>query len=274
LVVLDPDFLINRVYGWLPMFDIGNAMMASAPDEDARSAVSKQMNTIMNYLRDNTERYVLEVLEQFAPRHGLLKRLWDERELKAAYPGKNRGQVCDAAMEGPGAWVAFEVSSRLVQRKLASSAAPDALLDDVMFGIVKKAGQLEATLNRLKQNESNLTGRPAESRRRFVPVLVIGEGFPLGPITRAVIDYRLQQAGVLQQPEFRPLHILGVHELELLEHAVTTGGRELIEILDAHARSTMAQMNLKDFLTDHQRPQRQLVLWRRALDIVTKRFAS
>lgn len=273
LVVLDPDFLINRVYGWLPIFDIRNAMMAAASDEAARSAVFKQMNTITNYLRDNTERYVLEVLEQFAPRHGLLKRLWDERELKAAYPGKNSGKVCDAVMGGPGAWVAFEVSSRLVQRKLASSAAPEALLDDVMFGIVKKAGQLEATLNRLKQNESNLTGRPAEQRRRFVPVLVIGEGFPLGPITRAVIDYRLQQTGVLQQPEFQPLHILGVHELELLEYAVTAGGRELIEILDAHARSTMAPMNLSDFLTEHERPQRQVALWERAMEIVAKRLA-
>ena len=167
VVVLDPDLLINRVYGWLPIYDVGNALVASAPDEDARTAATKQMNTIVNYLRDNTERYVLEVIEQFAPRHGLLKRLWDEDELTAAYPAKNRGKVCDAVMECPGSWVAFEVSSRVVQRRLASSASPEALLDDVMFGIVKKARQLEATLSRLKQNESNLTGRPAEHRRRL-----------------------------------------------------------------------------------------------------------
>jgi len=102
---------------------------------------------------------------------------------------------------------------------------------------------------------------------------LIGEGFPLGPITRTVIDYRLKEAEVLQAPEFRPLHILGIYELELLEYAVTKGGCELIEILDAHMRSTMAQMNLRDFLSDHQRPQRQFLLWQRALQIATKSWA-
>lgn len=170
-------------------------------------------------------------------------------------------------------WVAFEVSSRQVQRKLVAAASPQALLEDVVRGVVAKAKQLEATLNRLRRDESPLTGRPRTNHRRFVPVLVISEGFPLGPVTRAVIDERLRLEGVLQDLELRPLHFMGVDELELLEHAVTRGGRTLVHLLDAHASSSLAQMNLKDFIHEHlgghHPPDRQMALWRKALDITT-----
>ncbi|MGW4830809.1 hypothetical protein ACWEOG_24730 [Amycolatopsis japonica] len=79
-----------------------------------------------------------------------------------------------------------------------------------------KAKQLEATLSRLRHDESLLTGRPRVGNRRFVPVLVISEGLPLGPVTRAVIDERLRVEDVLQEPVVRPLHIMGVDELEQL----------------------------------------------------------
>jgi hypothetical protein len=103
-------------------------------------------------------------------------------------------------IEEADAWVAFEVSSRQVQRRLAASASPQALLEDVVRGVVAKAKQLEATLSRLRRDESMLTGLPCMVNRRFVPVLVISEGFPLGPVARVVIDERLRVEGVLQDP--------------------------------------------------------------------------
>lgn len=110
-----------------------------------------------------------------------------------------------------------------------------------------------------------------DGRRRFVPVLVLSEGLPLGPVTRAVIDELLRAEDVLQEAEMGPLHIVGVDELELLERAVMVGGRTLVDLLDPHASSSLAQMNLKDFLHEHlgghHRPDCPMALWRRAMDI-------
>ncbi|MEU7529277.1 hypothetical protein AB0A74_26365 [Saccharothrix sp. NPDC042600] len=279
VVAVNPDYVLCRAYGWLPLFDIATALehAASIGGEKARGDVPP-MSAITNYLRANTERYALEVLESIAPRRGPFKRLWDELELQAAYPGKQAKKVCDAVLEEPGAWVAVEVSSRSVQRKLASAASPQALLDDVLRGVVDKAKQLEATLTRLREDESRLTGRAAEQGRRFVPILLISEGFPLGPVTRAVINDRLRRSNVLQNEQSQPLHIIGMHELELLEHAVTTGRGSLVDLLDAHARSTMAQMNLRDFLVGylggHHRPARQVRLWEKALAATTARMKA
>ncbi|MFI6031374.1 hypothetical protein [Amycolatopsis magusensis] len=98
IVAINPDFLLCRVFGWLPMFDITTAMEhATAPSDDKLPPIG----TITNYLRDNTERYALEVLESMAPRHGPLKRLWDEKEIKAAYPSKQNKKVCDAVLKEP-----------------------------------------------------------------------------------------------------------------------------------------------------------------------------
>ncbi len=274
MVVINPEFVMNRVYGWLPILDIAFAMKSLEESVDAAPEYSDlKLTTVVGYLRSNTERYVLEVLEAIAPRRGIFKRLWDENELIAAYPRKKGDQVCDAVVEEADAWVAFEVSSRQVQRRLVAAASPQALLEDVVRGVVAKAKQLEATLSRLRDDESMLTGRPRIGNRRFVPVLVISEGFPLGPVTRAVIDERLRLEGVLQDPELRPLHIMGVDELELIEQAVTMGGRTLVDLLDAHASSSLAQMNLKNFLHEHlgghYPSDRQMALWRKALDITT-----
>ncbi|MFI6031373.1 hypothetical protein [Amycolatopsis magusensis] len=142
---------------------------------------------------------------------------------------------------------------------------------------MKKAEQLEATLIRLRENESPLTGG-REPCQLFVPILVISEGFPLGPVTRAVINDRLRRAGVLQDEQFQPLHILGMNELELLEQAVTTGRANLVDLLNAHARSTLAPMNLREFLVDylanHGRSARQMRLWRKALDVTNAHIKS
>ncbi|MEU4249377.1 hypothetical protein AB0F15_18395 [Amycolatopsis sp. NPDC026612] len=278
MVVIDPEFVMNRVYGWLPMWDIAFAMKSLAESVDVEPGNSDlELDTVVGYLRKNTERYVLEVLEAIAPRRGIFKRLWGEDELIAAYPRKKGRQVCDAVIEEADAWVAFEVSSRQVQRKLVAAASPQALLEDVVRGVVAKAKQLEATLSRLRRDESPLTGRPRMDNRRFVPVLAISEGFPLGPVTRAVIDERLRLEGVLQDSELRLLHIMGVDELELLEYVVTMGGRTLVDLLDAHASSSLAQMNLKDFLHEHlgghHPPDRQMALWRKALDTTTAAIA-
>jgi hypothetical protein len=255
--------LLNRAYGWPPAFDIQAGVEAALPGAANRKERQRVIGCFENQLRDNTERYVIEILATNAPLDGPLKRLWDGRELEASY--SRRGvKISDGAVEYADAWVAVEVSTRRLTRGSVAGQGPEHLLDDVKKGVVVKARQLQSTIEQLQRDEGALTGRPARERRRYVPVLVLSEGFPVNPAVRTVIEHALKDANVLQDVE-GPLHIVDLEELELLEQAETLGHGTMLELLERHEQSTLAGAGLRDFLLLEVgvagRPARLEALW-------------
>ena len=255
--------LLNRAYGWPPAFDIRAGVERALPGDANKKERNRIISKFEDQLRDNTERYVVEILATNAPLTGPLKRLWDGRELEAAYsrPGV---KISDGAVEYADAWVVIEVSTRRLTRGSVAGQGPDHLLDDVKKGVVVKARQLQSTIEQLRRDESALTGRPARQRRRIIPVLVLSEGFPINPAVRTVVEHVLKEADVLQDVE-GPLHIVDLEELELLEQAESLGQGTLLELLERHERSTLAGAGLRDFLLlgvgVAGRPARLEALW-------------
>ncbi len=276
MAVVSPMFALRRAYGWLPLFDMKEGMSLVASKQSGKESretykIASQMEA---YFRSNVERYILESLGSMVPVRSPLKRLWNGDELRAAFGSKSKLKLADAAVEDPDGWIVFEVSSRHLKREVVAAVSPEDLAKDILLGVVEKARQLESTLNQIKLDESKLTGFPAQSRRRYVPVLVISEGFPVNPVMREMISHKLREAGVLQSPEFRPLHVMDVEEIELLEATIERGNGSILGLLQRHERSTLAGSSFRDFLirevNSRSRPTRIATSWSTALEPLTK----
>ena len=130
-------------------------------------------------------------------------------------------------------------------------------------------------LEQLQADESTLTGRPGQQRRRIIPVLILSEGFPVNPAVRTVIEHALKEADVLQHVE-GPLHIVDLEEIELLEQAETLGHGTMLELLERHERSTLAGAGLRDFLLLEVgvagRPARLEALWEEVFEPLYERL--
>ena len=103
------------------------------------------------------------------------------------------------------------------------------------------------------EDDSRLTEYRTPPRTRFVPVLIMAEGFPVNPITSAAIEARLRRAGILQRPLIAPLHVIDRDERSPVEGLVEHDGRSFAEILAGHEKGSFHRMSLRDWLLVEER---------------------
>lgn len=244
LLVLRPDLVLQRFFSWLPLFDIEAGLGRS---RNARS----QLSRIQGCVQHLGEVYARESLQAQARRHGL--RLFAEDELRAALsPGKGQ-KTCDVTVDDGRRWAVFEVtSSRLTRESVASTSAER--LDGDFAKLMKKVRQIDATITSLRVRESVLTGQPIQalSRRRYFPVLVLTEGFPVNPVTLTMLRQRTEEAGLLQGDDVGELEVVDGTELEMLEGA-GLGEITVLDALEAKGRAALFRANLRDFLLREHR---------------------
>lgn len=233
LLVLSKNLLIDRIYGWLPIFDLREGFKAAGRARDAERAYG--------WFRHLCELDALEGIEQLAG-----ERLYRSDAIQAAFGIDDRN--ADAAIEYPDAWVVVEIGTHQISRATAVATTPQGLENDLKHGIDEKAAQLDATIRELIADESRLTNRAALPRRRYVPVLVLTEGFPVNPLTTTAIKERLTRAGLFQDPRVVPLHILDQEELDMAEAIGEGDGTSLLQLLEAHERSNLSTSAFKDWL--------------------------
>ena len=238
-----PSLVFDRFFGWLPIYDLVTGLQQSGKTKTAAKADS--------FFRTVCEAEALESLGfTVGPRGG---RFYTEPDLQAAY---GRAQAsADAAIDYEDAWVVVEISTRKLTRPAVIGGSPDALERDFHLGIIEKARQIQSTIDLLVANESALTGSPARPRRRYVPVLVVTEGFPVNPMTTMFIAARLKEASLLQDTRVGQLHILDQEELHLVEAVVEHGGPGLLGVLEEHESGNLRGLGLRDFLALERRPQ-------------------
>lgn len=242
LLVLRPDLVLRRFLGWLPVFDIEAGL---GPGKE------KQLDRIRGCVRHLGEVYACESLQAQARRHGL--RLFAETELRAALsPGQGR-KTCDATVDDGCRWAVFEVTaSRLTRESVASTSA--VRLDGDFTKLLKKVRQLDATITGLRVRESVLTGQTtfAQPGRRYFPVLVLTEGFPVNPVTLTMLRQRAEEAGLLLGDDVAEIEVVDGTELEILEGA-GFGEITVLDALEAKSRAALFRANLRDFLLREHR---------------------
>ncbi len=243
VVVLSPDLLLRRVFGWLPFFDVRSGLRTSG---DMKGAARFETN-----FRKITELHGLEILTSIAATGG--QRLYTEQELMSAYAAHGV-KLADSALDYGDAWVVVEISTRQLTRSTAAGVSYDALGQDLDV-LLEKAKQLDSTIERLRSDEKRLTGEAPAVPRQFYPVLVATEGFPVNPITLTQLWARVRDAGLLVGQDVAPLQVVDLFELEIVEAVQEGGGPSLRALLAEKPNAGLAKASLRDYMVVERRLQ-------------------
>ena len=243
LLVIDPNLLVRRAFGWLPLFDIVEGLKSRGQPGDRRLA--EHAKGCVAHL---TEVYTLEVLSNIVGNGNgnHAQRLYNDTDLDAAFTKRGR-QKADAAIDYGDAWVVVEVTTSKAQRATVSGISSDAV-DADLGKLVDEAAQIEATIDALRIDESRLTGVPSQRARRYLPLLVASEGFPINPVSLELLRERLRTAGVLQKSDISSLEVVDLEELEIVESLQEYGGPSLRDLLTQKAASSMANAGMREYI--------------------------
>ena len=97
-------------------------------------------------------------------------------------------------------------------------------------------------ISALTADEEELTGAPRVPGRRYIPALVVTEGFPVNPMTAVVIRQELRARGLLQGRLVGPLLIVDQEELDMVESLTETGEASMLGLLDGWSDSPLRNM--------------------------------
>jgi hypothetical protein len=264
LLVVSPTLLLERAFGWLPRWDMTSGMEAQHDGGRERAARALRL------LQETTEIHAVESLTA-AGIAGAVSAVYSNDAIQAAFGTK--APNADCALAWPQDWVVAEVSSRPVGRQTAGAASAAALIDEMNKSIENKARQLDGTIAAIRAHGERLTNAPVDVRqtRRFWPLLVTTEGFPVYPLLNLRIRAMLREAGYLTGSDTSDLVVLDTEALEAVEAVGQAGGPSLPLLLAEHAASDMSDYGFKEWLLmthSNRVPTRVLQRWHRALDPV------
>lgn len=240
LLVLSKDLLLQRLFTWLPMYDLLNGLAGRGPDGRHTGEQALQ------WFRTIAEAEAMESLINLMPPVGGVQRFYGEADIQAAFGTTVKN--ADAALEYPDAWVVVEISTRHLSRQSVSGGSAQALDKDIDRGVMKKVEQIDSTITELIRDEGRLTKRSAMPRRRYAAVLIVTEGFPVNPMSMTAIHGRVAASGLLRDPRIGPVHILDQEDLNIVEAIAESGGPSLLQLLQEHEAGNLKNMDFKSWL--------------------------
>ncbi|MFF1680069.1 hypothetical protein ACFVYG_29015 [Streptomyces sp. NPDC058256] len=242
LLILDPRHLLNRAFGWLPIWDIKFPPPERTKPVGHRKLAARAEST----LRHLSEVYVSEVLHRITGDEGTTRRVYDDAELKAAYTAEGQ-RIADAAIDYPGTWIVIEVTTSQLRREAATAVPGESQIEDI-DKLLEELDQIDATITALRRDEAALTGTSATAVRRYLPLLVLPEGFPVNPVTLTVIRERARARGLLQAPDTDLVEIVDIEELEMIEGIQEESGPSLLDILRSKQSGSLRNSAVRDHI--------------------------
>ncbi len=239
LLVVSPHLMLERALGWLPFYDMAEPEGHLSPEA---VRLARRAKTAFEMICERDAVLSLEVNARGGRRRA---RLFDGQTLRETYPA---GEIADAAIACGDTWIVVEVSTRTLGRATVVGGRDEGLQLDLVRGIEEKARQIESTIADLRADGDRLA-RDGRRRRRYVPVLVVAEGFPVNPITWDLVQGHLATAGLFAAGDTEALHILDMEDLYVAESIVETDRLGLLELLDRHRHAgRMRRVDLKSWL--------------------------
>ncbi|MDV9170787.1 hypothetical protein R6V09_11675 [Streptomyces sp. W16] len=258
LLVLDQELLVKRIFGWLPFFDI-----KFPPPDSKPPGHRKLVATADQCLRHVEEIYVTEILHSIAD-GGAARRVYDDPQLQAAFRQKGR-RIADVAIDYGDAWVVVEITTTTLKRESVKAISEQAQIED-LDKLVGEVEQIDATIQSLREGEARLTDTPTAIKKVYFPLLVMAEGFPVNPVTLTVLRERVKAQGLLEGDDVRPLEVVDVEDLEIIEGLQEEGGPSLRSILDMKRTAGLSKSAVRDYIIVElgqtpQRSRRVHALW-------------
>lgn len=257
LTVLHPAWVANRSTGLWPLLDVRRELGRRGE----RSKADKVAATVQH----THEHYALEVIEDLVG----TQRMYHDDSLRRAY--SRQGKVADAAIDYGNSWVVIEVTTEGFQLKTAAGVSEDSLAQDI-DDIVRKARQVETTINNLRRDEPALTGHElAPGSRKYYPVVVVASRFAGNPITFTMLRERLKREGVLQAGDCAPLEVLQLEDLFAMEGMCEKHCYGFLELLAEKSAIERPLVPMTEFLAHKLRgdtplPDRVTRSWKEWLD--------
>lgn len=236
---MSPSLVAERTYGWLPKWDLQYGPLVRTKADQAAAARA------IVYLERTTEIHARETLAAAAEASANEGVVYDENDIQGAWGTSDRN--ADAIALWPAVAVVAEFSSRPPSLDTLRARAGSGLAIDLDLGVIAKAEQLHGTIEAFRANPTALPGVTA-APRRFRPVLVTTEGFPVTPLTVMRIRDMLAKASLLQAADVAPLVVTDADALEATETIGERGGPDLSQLLAAHEVSPMARYGFREWL--------------------------
>jgi hypothetical protein len=193
------------------------------------------------------ETYVRETIQRMLPSgHGLAMRVFGDFSYMT---GTGQKKTSDIVALYPDTAIFFEVTSarwRMDAARLGSS--PDALEEDFDRIVLDKARQLHARIADFRDGRYRFGEVTSDQITTILPVIVTGESVPMWSTTIRATREALKTEALLAAPNIRPLRLIGVEELEMVEPLIHRGG-SLLNILESHADDErLRNVSLRNFI--------------------------
>lgn len=179
----------------------------------------------LDYIGDVFEDYVEGVFGAVFRGTG---RFIGEKELRGRAAGS---PVCDGIVAYPDTIVLVETKASRSTLGLRTEGDWEALLVLVRKLMVRSARQLDATVRLIESGALSDLGVEPGGLRAYFPVAISLEHVPMNQLTYDRVSGELATDGLLSGPRVRPLQLLDVRDVELLEAAAANGWNvgELLE---------------------------------------------
>ncbi|WP_371781241.1 hypothetical protein [Streptosporangium subroseum] len=269
-LVLDAALLINRVFGWLPVYDIINVLIQKG-DDNSRSLKGKIEGCVSHL----AEIYVLEVITHIVGGSPFGNRIYSDSELQAAFGGK-RQKISDAAIDYGDSWVVIEITTLKMRRDSVAALSDEAVMSD-LDNLIKKVIQIDETIKKIRLSEERLTGSKRVGQKRFYPLLITAAGFPVNPITLTLLRQKVKDQRLLDGLDVGPLELADMEDLEVVEALQDEGGPSLKDILHGKSNAGLARSGIRDYVVLElgrklQRSQRIEDLWTESFSSIFERL--
>ncbi len=240
-VVYAPNLLLRRVFSWTATWDV-------------REHLGTRGTAYTQLVQRRAEGNVRGAFQGMYP-DVPTKRLYTEDDQALAFSTSGGPPSrADLVIDDVDAWLVVEITTSMPTRQTIAAADPDAYLQDVEK-LLAKLRQIDSSIKLLREREALLTGHAGRARR-FLPVLVCTEGFPVNPMTISELEERAADLGLLQGPDVAPLRLLSNEDLEAAEALVETHGVTLSELLLDHASSGLRSSDLRSYIIAVRHPTR------------------
>lgn len=238
LLVVDPQLLLRRVLGWAPTHDLPKTLVDGTKKGTIEAALARRSET-----------YTIDVINAGvqASRTG---RVFTESDLTEHFTSQGRlaGRTADAGIDYGDAWIILEITAHRVPLAVVNALSDESIAEAVER-VLDEVDQIHQTIQSLQQHP---LGGHDKHPRRFYPVVVMTEGYPINPILLTIIREAAATRGFAQGTHIAPIEVTDLATIEYIVGIAEAGGQTMREILDAKATSNFHAAGLGDYIAHAQ----------------------